>query len=70
MPSLKLPEGTYETVKAGGGPLTVLAAEYDDARVPQPTGLTVSVTVFLDGQTVRSAPEADAPAIKIGRAHV
>lgn len=46
---------------AGGGPLTVDAVEFDDAG--QPTGRTERVTVFLDGATVRSAPEADAPAL-------
>lgn len=67
MPFFRLPEGVAATVAAGGGPLTVDAVEYADPATPtdtpQPTGHTERVVVFLDGATVRSAPEAQAPAL-------
>jgi hypothetical protein len=58
--SLRLPDGTAEAVKAGSGPLTVDAAEWEGDA---PTGRTERVAVWLDGAVVRSAPEADAPAL-------
>lgn len=58
---LRLPEGTREAVLAGSGPLTVNAVEYGDDH--RPTGGVVPTVVFLDGDVVRSAPEADAPAL-------
>jgi hypothetical protein len=61
MAYFRLPEGTAEIVAAGGGPLTVDAIQYSDAG--EPPGRTERVTVFLDGATVRSAPEAEAPAL-------
>jgi hypothetical protein len=61
MTYFRLPEGAGATVAAGGGPLTVDAVEYSDAG--EPTGVTLSVTVFLDGTTVRSAPVGEAPAL-------
>lgn len=63
MPSLRVPDGAREAVKATGDPLTVDAIEYDDANQPQPTGRTERVTLFLDGDIVRSASEAEAPLI-------
>lgn len=60
MPSLRLPPGTAEAVKSGGGPLTVDAVEFEGDA---PTGRTERVTVFLDGGVVRSAPEAEAPTL-------
>jgi hypothetical protein len=57
MAFLRLPEGTADIVRAGGGPLTVDAVEYGDDGVA--TGALVSVVVFLDEGRVRSIAEAD-----------
>lgn len=57
MPSLRLPPGARDAVKAGGGPKIVEAQEFDDQG--RPTGALVSVVVFLDGEMVRSINEAD-----------
>jgi hypothetical protein len=57
MAFLRLPEGTADIVRAGGGPLTVDAGEYGDDGAP--TGRTERVVVFLDEGRVRSIAEAD-----------
>jgi hypothetical protein len=57
MAFLRLPEGTADIVRAGGGPLTVDAVEYGDDGIA--TGVLVSVVVFLDEGRLRSIAEAD-----------
>jgi hypothetical protein len=57
MAFLRLPEGTADIVRAGGGPLTVDAVEHGDDGVA--TGALVSVVVFLDGGRVRSIAEEE-----------
>lgn len=61
MPSFRIPQSVVDQVAADGQPRTVDAREFDD--IGQPTDNTRRETIFRDGAKVRSAPEADAPAL-------